>query len=893
MSRISIVGVDGSGKTVLMAAFGEKYERPDGYGYFLSANTPQTFHTVKMLMDRMRHGQWPNATGAETVTNLDWTLLQRKGGANESICSVSFLDYAGEIYRLAFGEHTEEEREPYKEQIATLYDHVSSSDALLVLINLKDIVSGDLGQAKTRETLWISRNIFDYAAEKHPGIRMALAFSQFDVYRAAIENAGGLEAAYRSYLSHIESLYPEMQLLSVSAVNRTEVNEDGFEVPARDFDSEGLDALLEWIVSTVPGHEGEIAYRRNLPKTLWEKLSDGMRALDSGSVSINAARLKVLQELNVAIEEFRRLPDAERQSVAADAKLREMSQYISEEVKKAEALESVVQTARKHGLDAAENALMEVTEREACSKSDLARIREEIAEVVRAAEAAARRARFRRRMIAAGIVVSLAVAAAVGGLKVHANVEAERERARIQREAEERRRRIAEQKELERKRDAGYVIETSYGKKSARWESGRVPPANANLLTTSSCEEYRSTRAGYEWVRGTLTDTWKPGLGYPGKEDVIAGEREGQWVSTKPGYAVDENFNLIWQAGLTHPQNRRLESTSSEGCWKSTEAGWKWNGGATTVWQVGDKHPYDGKLVSTDEEGKWRATEAGYVWDGGNNAVWKSGMRHPQNSRLISEDVEGRWRATQEGYVWTYGTNCEWRAGIKLKNYPHWVTVEKETFARPEPGYKKKDSSAEGWCELVWNPGEVDGDRKASSTEGRWLGKVSCRRCDGTGYVSGKKDCSYCDGTGRCDGSLTCSSCDGSGRVQGAEACTQCNGNGSAWFKCGQAAHNMACGACGGRKFLNFGFGPVQCGYCLGQGHVPCFVCANKGQVFERCNRCGGSGQVQAQVRCGRCSGSGSVSGKVKCSHCDYGKVSARVTCPASGCINGRVWESE
>ena len=29
MSKISIVGVEGSGKTTLMVAFGEKYERPD------------------------------------------------------------------------------------------------------------------------------------------------------------------------------------------------------------------------------------------------------------------------------------------------------------------------------------------------------------------------------------------------------------------------------------------------------------------------------------------------------------------------------------------------------------------------------------------------------------------------------------------------------------------------------------------------------------------------------------------------------------------------------------------------------------------------------------------------------------------------------------------------
>lgn len=898
MSRISIVGVDGSGKTVLMAAFGEKYERPDGYGYFLSANTPQTFHTVKMLMDRMRHGQWPNATGAETVTNLEWSLLQRKGTANESICSVSFLDYAGEIYRLAFGEHTDEERKPFEEQIKTLHEHVSSSDALLVLINLKDIVSGDLAQAKTRETLWISRNIFDYAVEKHPGIRMALAFSQFDVYRTEIAHVGGLQAAYKKYLSHIESLYPEMQLLSVSAVNQTTVNEDGFEIPAENFESEGLDNLLEWIISTVPGHEGEVAYRRNLPTSLWKRLADGRESLDSGTISLNAKRLQLLDELVACLEEFRRLPEQERRSVASDEKITVVSQYLERETSKARAFEDVLSVAQKNGLDAAEDALRTVAERETCTHEDLTRVRDEITAVVEESLAAARKARFRRRMLAAGITISLAAAGIFGGIKVKENIEAERERVRIQREAEERRRQIAEQQELDRKKNAGYEIEQGYGKKTARWKAGRVPPANANLITTSSQDEYRATRAGYEWVKGTLNDAWKPGLAHPDKDDVVAGEREGQWVSTKPGYAVDGNFNIVWQSGLRHPQNSRLRSTSSEGCWESTEAGWKWDGGSRTSWQVGAKHPNDSKLVSSNSEGKWESSEPGYEWDGGDRAVWKSGSRHPQNMYLVSSDSEGQWESTRgEGWVWDGGTGVKWQAGIKSVRSPHWVTVEKENHARPEPGYKKKDETASGWCELVWAPGTIDESsgtpRKASSVEGRWLGKIDCTRCDGSGYVSGTKDCDYCDGTGRCSGSVTCSNCSGTGKVNGSESCSQCNGNGFAWFTCSQPAHQMACFNCGGSKFVNFGFGPTPCGGCLGQGHVPCFVCGNNGRVFERCNRCGGSRRVQAQVDCGRCNGSGSVSGRVSCSHCSNGRVSCRKVCPASGCVNGKVWESE
>ena len=48
MSKISIVGVEGSGKTTLMAAFGEKYERPDKYGYGLKAANARTFRMEKI-----------------------------------------------------------------------------------------------------------------------------------------------------------------------------------------------------------------------------------------------------------------------------------------------------------------------------------------------------------------------------------------------------------------------------------------------------------------------------------------------------------------------------------------------------------------------------------------------------------------------------------------------------------------------------------------------------------------------------------------------------------------------------------------------------------------------------------------------------------------------------
>ena len=81
MTKIAVVGVDGSGKTVMMAAMGEMYESPDADGYFLSAEDSRTFHNVKALVGRMRGGAWPGATDVaspSTTTRRRRTLAPRK-----------------------------------------------------------------------------------------------------------------------------------------------------------------------------------------------------------------------------------------------------------------------------------------------------------------------------------------------------------------------------------------------------------------------------------------------------------------------------------------------------------------------------------------------------------------------------------------------------------------------------------------------------------------------------------------------------------------------------------------------------------------------------------------------------------------------------------------------
>ena len=406
MSKISIVGVEGSGKTTLMAAFGEKYERPDKYGYFLAAETPQTFHAVKMLMDRMRHGEWPGATVSKSMTGLDWTLYRRDGLSNESLCSVSFLDFAGEIYRLAFGNHSDEEREAFKTQVSALRQHIGQSDALLVMVNLKDVIDGDLSSAKTRETLWLSRNIVDFAL-KDCGIRhVALAFSQFDVYREIVETAGGLRGAYVKYLPHIECLYPSLDLLPLSAVDRTKVDVHGMEMPAADFMSNGLEMLMEWLVSCVPGHETEIRDRRERPQRLWNAVLQDRSRFGRLPVG-DPERLRLVRQVADNIALFQALPPDERASVASEENLTETvvwsDRTLSEEQCVATLLE---QEQTMEGFVRMRDGLTKAVERGEIRTESRQAVFERIAEM-EAAVVARRRIKRNRLLLCFGVLIGV------------------------------------------------------------------------------------------------------------------------------------------------------------------------------------------------------------------------------------------------------------------------------------------------------------------------------------------------------------------------------------------------------------------------------------------------------------------------------------------------------
>ena len=244
MRKVAIVGVEGSGKTVMLAGLGELYTHPDTKGYFLSPKNYDTSAYVTDKIRRMRQGEWPAATAGDAVQGLNWTLKRKiQGQQPESVCEVSFLDFPGEVYRAAFGIGKGIGDAEVASAAESLKQYVRMADELIVLINLHDVITKGRGDPRVEESIWITKAILDSAlinaADRKPK-KPAIVISQADSYKSTIEKYGGAKGVLNEYLPHVANSYDWLDMFSVSAVDKTRVDDDGLVVPASDFQPTGL-----------------------------------------------------------------------------------------------------------------------------------------------------------------------------------------------------------------------------------------------------------------------------------------------------------------------------------------------------------------------------------------------------------------------------------------------------------------------------------------------------------------------------------------------------------------------------------------------------------------------------------------------------------------------------
>ena len=307
MRKVAIVGVEGSGKTVMLACLGELYTTQDERGHFLE---PENFQTAAYVMDkisRMRNGEWPMATADDAMQGLNWTLRKKKsgGGRPEDICEISFLDFGGEVYRAAFGIRGGEDQS-LSNEIKQLKDYITAADDLIVLINLRDVINKGATDKRVQESIWITSSILKSALSrsKGSGPRASIVITQADSYADTIRMCGGARGVLAKYLPHVSNSYDWLDIFDVMAVDKTVMDDEGNIVPARDFKPVGLRVLMNWILNS----KEESTPKKMEPqkKGVNKSSSNNSRPSATKTVRIDANSEEILEE-----DEGEELPDME------------------------------------------------------------------------------------------------------------------------------------------------------------------------------------------------------------------------------------------------------------------------------------------------------------------------------------------------------------------------------------------------------------------------------------------------------------------------------------------------------------------------------------------------------------------------------------------------------
>lgn len=253
MRKVAIVGVEGSGKTVMLAGLADLYSRPDDKGYFLAANDFNTSVYVAELMGRLRSGIWPAATADDAFQGLEWTLRRRSdaGGRPTDICELSCLDFPGEVYRKAFVDTAGQHPEDVQSRVESLWNYIECADSLIVLVNLGDVITHGLANRRVHESIWVTSGILREALKERPGRvvpKAAIVLSQADNYKATIEECGGARKTLEKYLPDVYYSYDWLDVFAVYTVDKTRLDDDGKVVPDPSFTTEGLRPIMDWLL---------------------------------------------------------------------------------------------------------------------------------------------------------------------------------------------------------------------------------------------------------------------------------------------------------------------------------------------------------------------------------------------------------------------------------------------------------------------------------------------------------------------------------------------------------------------------------------------------------------------------------------------------------------------
>ena len=250
MKKVAIVGVEGSGKTVMLAVLGALYAQPDDDGYFFEPQNADTLAYVRTVCGRLQGGQWPSATETDCAFGLKWNLRKRSAKSRKSkvVCEVSCLDFAGEVYRSAFSGR---QNRSLAAQVNELKDYLRDADTIILLLNLRDSITQGIGDRRAVDAEFSAVALLKFVLEPEDGAqilpRVLLALSQADAYSATIEACGGPRETLTKYLPNVASSFGYLDVVAVNSCGTT-IDAQGNCVPDRNLSLAGLKPMVDWML---------------------------------------------------------------------------------------------------------------------------------------------------------------------------------------------------------------------------------------------------------------------------------------------------------------------------------------------------------------------------------------------------------------------------------------------------------------------------------------------------------------------------------------------------------------------------------------------------------------------------------------------------------------------
>jgi hypothetical protein len=257
MAKIAIIGTEGAGKTVFLSVLAMRYRSPASGQAWLEWKTKETQDYVAQAWDTLQNQDWPPSTPTGTFRLLEWMLHTSDGKSH----SLRVFDPAGQDIRAIFESAESELTNNQKELKQTLND----ADVFLFLVNLREVMDAPTQRQKDQIEIPLKLAV-DFVCQR--GASTLLVLTQYDSYEDLLNDAESSQEDPWIYAvtRHLPQLFgllstkeaassSKVDLHAVAAVSETvPIMDDAGKThrrPKKDFKSEGLIEVLDWIKGAV------------------------------------------------------------------------------------------------------------------------------------------------------------------------------------------------------------------------------------------------------------------------------------------------------------------------------------------------------------------------------------------------------------------------------------------------------------------------------------------------------------------------------------------------------------------------------------------------------------------------------------------------------------------